>query len=78
MHDRAIWTLTKLNRSKKEGTASLARGHVVEISDSGLVSLMGGKWTAYRKMGMETVDQMIKASKQKLDVKYEESQTLKF
>lgn len=73
MHDKAIWTLTKLNRSKREGTANLSRGHVVEVSDSGLVSLMGGKWTAYRKMGMETVDELIKSSKQKVDIKYEES-----
>jgi glycerol-3-phosphate dehydrogenase len=56
MHDRAVWTLNKLNRADKENTSSLSRGHVIEISDSGLVSLMGGKWTAYRKMGSETVD----------------------
>ena len=45
---------------QKEGepidTKKLARKHVIETSKSGLVSLMGGKWTVYRLMGEETVD----------------------
>jgi glycerol-3-phosphate dehydrogenase len=75
MNDGAKWTLSKINRTKSEkaGTANLSRGHVVEISDSGLISLMGGKWTSYRKMGMETVDELINVAKQKLEPKYEES-----
>ena len=37
----------------KEGasTKDIARNHVIEEQPSGLLSLMGGKWTIYRKMG---------------------------
>ena len=38
-------------------TASLSRDFVVQISRSGLVSLSGGKWTTYRRMAEECVDQ---------------------
>ncbi len=41
-------------------TASLARDHVVEMSADGLLTIAGGKWTTYRKMAMDTVDQAIK------------------
>ena len=35
---------------------ALAREHVVLISGSGLVSITGGKWTIYRKMGEDAVN----------------------
>jgi glycerol-3-phosphate dehydrogenase len=38
-------------------TASLSRDHTLLISDSGLVTIAGGKWTTYRKMAEDTVDQ---------------------
>lgn len=38
-------------------TASLSRDHHLEISMSGLVTIAGGKWTTYRKMGEDTIDQ---------------------
>jgi glycerol-3-phosphate dehydrogenase len=37
-------------------TKKISREHVVEISRAGLVSLMGGKWTTYRKMAEDAVD----------------------
>lgn len=37
-------------------TKKISREHVVEISRTGLVSLMGGKWTTYRKMAEDAVD----------------------
>ena len=40
-------------------TASLSRNHVIEVSNSNLVSLMGGKWTSFRKMGEETIDRIV-------------------
>lgn len=40
-----------------EDTASLSRDHTLLISDSGLVTIAGGKWTTYRKMAEDTVDQ---------------------
>ena len=38
-------------------TASLSRDHHLTISQSGLVTIAGGKWTTYRKMGEDTVTQ---------------------
>lgn len=41
---------------KAKNTQSLVRNHLVNISDSGLVTLAGGKWTTYRKMAEDAVD----------------------
>jgi glycerol-3-phosphate dehydrogenase len=38
-------------------TSSLSRDHTLLISDAGLVTITGGKWTTYRKMAEDTVDQ---------------------
>jgi len=38
-------------------TAALSRDHTVVVSASGLVTVTGGKWTTYRRMGEDTVDQ---------------------
>lgn len=38
-------------------TASISREHSVLISESGLVTITGGKWTTYRKMGEDTVNE---------------------
>jgi glycerol-3-phosphate dehydrogenase len=54
------WLAFKVNGPKKSSSASIARNHVIEVSDSGLVSLMGGKWTAYRVQGEQTVDRILK------------------
>jgi glycerol-3-phosphate dehydrogenase len=40
-------------------TAKLARDHVIRVSTSGLISIMGGKWTTYRKMAEDGVDRAI-------------------
>ncbi len=40
-----------------EKTAAISREHAVLISASGLVTITGGKWTTYRKMGEDTVNQ---------------------
>ncbi len=37
-------------------TAQLSRDHVVTVSSAGLVTILGGKWTTYRKMAEDTVD----------------------
>ena len=39
-----------------EDTAAISREHAVRVSDAGLVSIAGGKWTTYRKMAEDTVD----------------------
>jgi glycerol-3-phosphate dehydrogenase len=37
-------------------TAKLARDHTLAVSDAGLVTITGGKWTTYRRMAEDTVD----------------------
>uniref|UniRef100_A0A8U8C697 Glycerol-3-phosphate dehydrogenase, mitochondrial n=1 Tax=Geospiza parvula TaxID=87175 RepID=A0A8U8C697_GEOPR len=37
-------------------TQSLSRNHVVTVSDSGLITIAGGKWTTYRAMARDTID----------------------
>lgn len=46
-----------VNSGSGKGTAGLIRDHEVELdSKSGLVSILGGKWTTYRAMAEDTVD----------------------
>ncbi|XP_050068876.1 glycerol-3-phosphate dehydrogenase, mitochondrial [Anopheles maculipalpis] len=45
----------------KEDTQSLARNHIVHVSDSKLVTIAGGKWTTFRAMAEHTIDAAIKA-----------------
>ncbi|MCC9602090.1 FAD-dependent oxidoreductase [Stieleria sp. JC731] len=52
-----IRPLVKADKSSK--TSSLSRDHVIRISDSGLVTITGGKWTTVRKMAEDCVDQTI-------------------
>lgn len=40
-------------------TKEISRSHKVMISDSGLITITGGKWTTFRKMGEDTVDKAI-------------------
>lgn len=42
----------------KDGSATkaISRNHEVLVSDSGLVTIVGGKWTTYRKMAQDTLD----------------------
>lgn len=42
-------------------TADLSRRHKVSISNSGVITIAGGKLTTYRKMAQDTVDQVAKA-----------------
>ncbi|MDQ8185096.1 FAD-dependent oxidoreductase [Pelagicoccus sp. SDUM812002] len=37
-------------------TAALSRDHTIVVSDSGLLTVTGGKWTTYRKMAEDVVD----------------------
>lgn len=43
-----------------KNTESLVRNHLVTISPSGLLTCAGGKWTTYRQMAEEAVDEAIK------------------
>lgn len=39
------------------GTAALSRDHTLFVAPSGLVTITGGKWTTYRHMAEDTIDQ---------------------
>ncbi len=41
----------------EEDTAALSRDHTVLVSPSGLVTITGGKWTTYRRMSEDCVNQ---------------------
>lgn len=49
---------------KKEGknTKEISRSHKIIVSDNGLVTITGGKWTSYRLMAEDTVDRAIRVA----------------
>ena len=47
-----------VGNSKEGDTADLSRDHSIVISHSGLVTVAGGKWTTYRKMAEDAIDQI--------------------
>jgi glycerol-3-phosphate dehydrogenase len=46
--------------AKSERTADLSRRHSVRASDSGVITVTGGKLTTYRRMAADTVDAAVK------------------
>ncbi len=42
---------------EEKPTAALSRDHIIIISTSGLITITGGKWTTYRKMAQDVIDQ---------------------
>ncbi|MCW9707019.1 glycerol-3-phosphate dehydrogenase/oxidase [Aliifodinibius sp. 1BSP15-2V2] len=44
------------NKNSKD-TSSISRDHSLIIDPSGLVTIAGGKWTTYRKMAEDTIDE---------------------
>jgi glycerol-3-phosphate dehydrogenase len=49
------------NQDNPASTKEVSRRHKITLSSSGLLSIIGGKWTTYRRMAEETVDRAIKA-----------------
>ncbi len=45
-----------------ENTKEISRDHKLIVSDSGLITITGGKWTTYRQMAEETVNMIIKTT----------------
>ncbi|KAF9425777.1 mitochondrial glycerol-3-phosphate dehydrogenase [Entomortierella beljakovae] len=43
-----------------KSTEGLVRNHMINVSKSGLLTIAGGKWTTYRAMAAETIDEAIK------------------
>ncbi len=42
-------------------TREVSRRHKISLSPSGLLTIIGGKWTTYRRMAEETIDRAIRA-----------------
>jgi glycerol-3-phosphate dehydrogenase len=62
LHDvRSMFAgLRPLVKGKTRKTAALSRDHLIAISDSGMITITGGKWTTYRKMAEDVMDIAIK------------------
>ncbi len=43
-------------QNEREKTKEISRSHKLIVSDSGLVTITGGKWTTYRQMAEDTVN----------------------
>jgi glycerol-3-phosphate dehydrogenase len=50
--------LAKPDEGQKE-TKEISRGHKIMISMSGLITIIGGKWTTYRKMAEDAIEKAI-------------------
>jgi glycerol-3-phosphate dehydrogenase len=44
---------------ENKATKEISRGHKIIISVSGLITIIGGKWTTYRKMAEDTIEKAI-------------------
>lgn len=44
---------------KAKNTASLARDHLIEVDESNLLTVTGGKWTTYRRIAEAAVDRAL-------------------
>ncbi len=51
--------------SNKKSTKEVSRSHKIDISPSGLISVLGGKWTTYRKIAEDAIDAAISINKLK-------------
>jgi len=49
------------NPDNPSATKEVSRRHKITISRSGLLSIVGGKWTSYRRMAEETINKGIRA-----------------
>lgn len=46
-----------VKQGEGSNTAALSRDHTILVSEAGLLTITGGKWTTYRKMAQDVVDQ---------------------
>ena len=47
-----------------DDTSNIVREHEIRTNNSGLIAIIGGKWTTYRKMAEQLVDHVIKVQKE--------------
>ena len=51
-----------VRRESTANTAAISRDHTILISESKLVTILGGKWTTYRKMAEDVVGRAASSS----------------
>ena len=55
----SVWSgLRPLIKNGSGKTSKLSRDHTILVSASGLLTIAGGKWTTYRKMGEDAIDRV--------------------
>jgi glycerol-3-phosphate dehydrogenase len=53
----SMWSgLRPLVRRNGAKTSQLSRDHTILVSPTGLITVTGGKWTTYRRMGQDAID----------------------
>src|SRR4051794_9424278 len=59
---QSVWSGQRplVRKAGAKNTAALSRDHTILISPTKLITVTGGKWTTYRKMGEDAVDQAAK------------------
>ena len=58
---KSIFTgIRPLVKGNAKSTAELPRDHYIQLSDSGLITITGGKWTTYRRMAEDAINTAIK------------------
>jgi len=50
-------------QNDQQKTKEISRSHKLIVSESGLITITGGKWTTYRRMAEDTVNSAIKVGK---------------
>ncbi len=59
----SVWSgLRPLVRKGHAKSSKLSRDHTILVSPTGLISVTGGKWTTYRRMGQDTIDRAIQVA----------------
>jgi glycerol-3-phosphate dehydrogenase len=59
----SVWSgLRPLVRKGGVKTSQLSRDHTILVSPSGVITVTGGKWTTYRRMGQDTIDRACKVA----------------
>jgi glycerol-3-phosphate dehydrogenase len=61
---QSVWSGQRplVQQTRASGTASIPRDHTIVVSPSKLVTITGGKWTTYRKMGQDAVDTAVRVA----------------
>lgn len=50
------------SKGDRSTTKEISRRHKITVSSSGLVSVIGGKWTIYRRMAEDTINKAVKVT----------------